>query len=221
MICVKQICLCLTFCVFGAMYTICTIFFCKLFFYEKSSFCFIYEVFLSFYHIHNFSLLCSVYAYKSFFGCFFFAYRKFPNCAQRMCTNLFLYVSFSAFTGNVHGMYDFFPNFDISCEVWFLFHVGSFRKLFYLLTTYTTFLTVHIISFQTSIFYFLAFENDVHDAFYFFGRIQIVFVWLCVVISIFSFFFTMKLVVWIFNLLRICLWLLIKTVLLFILHIWN
>ena len=96
-----------------------------------------FEVHSTYGFFPNFDILCkNPFLLHVWSFSIFLQHTKFPNCAQRMCTNLFLYVSFLAFTGNVHGMYDFFPNFDISCEVWFLFHVGSFRKLFYLLTTY-------------------------------------------------------------------------------------
>ena len=41
-------------------------------FYVKSFFCFMYEALLYFYRVYKISKLCSAYAYKSFFGLFFF-----------------------------------------------------------------------------------------------------------------------------------------------------
>ena len=76
----------------------------------------------------NFDILCKIFFLFQVWSFFyiFTTHTKFPNCAQHMCTNLFLdvsffrfcfwrsrYVPYSFFPNFDHGKYNFFPNFDL------------------------------------------------------------------------------------------------------------
>ena len=123
----------------------------------------------------------------------FTGYTKFPNCAQRMHTNLFLDYSFLDWAFEVHSTYGFFPNFDILCKNPFLFHVQSFFifsprtqnfqivlsvciQIFFGMFLFWIFhlkFTVRTVSFQTLIFYVKALFPSCMKLFYLFTAYQI------------------------------------------------
>ena len=165
MICVKQIRLCLTFCVFDAVYTIHTIFVQTSFFFnEKSSFCFMYEAFLSFYRILEVHGM----------------YGLFPNF-KILCKIFFLFHVWSFFIFLPH-----IQNFQIVLSV--CIHIFFWMFLFWILHLK---FTVRTVSFQTLIFYvktLFCFMYEAFLSFYSIPNFQLV-LSICVRIFFWMFFF--------------------------------